>query len=317
MNTASATRIFSSHWLTAFAITAGILFASHATAAPRTLETAYGEVAVDGQPERVVTLYEGALDTALTAGITPLGTIATRGGTGVAAYLQDKAKDVAIVGTSRELNLEAVVAQQPDLILASPQLSKEQYELLSGLAPVIVPPMAGWKTDNWKQEARLFAKALDREASIEQAIEAVEGRTEQLAESMHSRYAENDRSAYLVRWMPQGALVMSSQLFTTGLLSAAGFEVEDGGLVNGERPHSDLLSLENLSRVDGDWMFLATLNEEGRATLDAARKSSAFSRLDVVQRDRVIPVDGQLWTSASGPLAAQAVLDGIESVIQQ
>jgi iron complex transport system substrate-binding protein len=30
----------------------------------------------------------------------------------------------------------------------------------------------------------------------------------------------------------------------------------------------------------------------------------------------VVPVDGQLWTSASGPMAAQAVLDDIAAAIE-
>ena len=74
--------------------------------------------------------------------------------------------------------------------------------------------------------------------------------------------------------------------------------------------HSDVLSLENLSQVDGDWLFLATLNEDGQAAVDAAKQSSAFTRLNVVQQEHVVPVDGQLWTSANGPLAAQAILAG-------
>ena len=37
------------------------------TAYARTLDTAYGDVEVGDSPERVVTLYEGALDAALAA----------------------------------------------------------------------------------------------------------------------------------------------------------------------------------------------------------------------------------------------------------
>ena len=79
--------------------------------------------------------------------------------------------------------------------------------------------------------------------------------------------------------------------------------------------HSDPLSLENLSRLEGDWLFLATLNEEGDQALAAAKQSAAFARLPVVDKGPVIPVDGQLWTSANGPLAAQAILDDIESAL--
>lgn len=280
-------------------------------AAARTLDTAYGEVTIDGQPERVVTLYEGALDSALTAGVMPLGAVVTRGGDGVASYLQERVGDIAIVGTSREINIEAVLAQRPDVILAAPRLPETQYRLLSQIAPTVVPDVEPFKPDSWKQEARAYARALGRSEPVEAAIAAVEARAVALSENPATQ-----ASVSLVRWMPQGALVMSPAIFSSSLLTASGFTVSDGDIVKPGRPHSDPLSLESLSRIDNDWLFLATLNAEGDEALAAAKSSPAFARLDVVQRGQVAAVNGQLWTSASGPLAAQAVLDDIAAAIQ-
>lgn len=287
---------------------------SSSAAMARSLDTAFGEVEVNDDPQRVVTLYEGALDASLTAGITPLGAIATRGGQQVANYLRDQVPDIQMVGLAGETNLEAVVALSPDLILASPRLPEAQYALLSQVAPTVVPPSSGFSPDAWRDEAQLFGEALGREQQINEALEAVDQRAEELKARID---AEGEApSTHLVRWMPQGPLVMSTKLFSTGMLSAAGFVVEDSGLVADQRPHSDPLSLEALPEIDGDWLFLATLNEDGLEALETASQSEAFRRLDVVQRDRVVAVDGQLWTSASGPLAAQAVLDDIEKAVE-
>ncbi|WP_110686110.1 ABC transporter substrate-binding protein [Salinicola aestuarinus] len=283
----------------------------------RTLETAYGDVEIEGQPERVVTLYEGALDASLTAGVTPLGAVATRGGDGVADYLGDAADGISIVGTARETNMEAVIAQRPDLILASSWLPREQYELLSRIAPTIVPPSEGFSPEAWKTEARLFGDALDRRSAIDDALKTIENRSQSLAQRQHDGDTGAAPVATVARWMPQGPRVMSSKIFSSGLLAAAGFQVDDGGVVKAGRPHSDPLSLENLSRIDSDWLFLATLNADGEAALDAARQTPAFERLDVVQNDHVVPVDGQLWSSASGPIAAEHVLDDIEAVLDR
>ncbi|NIC07063.1 ABC transporter substrate-binding protein [Billgrantia bachuensis] len=276
--------------------------------------TAYGEIEVPDAPERVVTLHEGALDTALAIGIAPLGAVTTRGGDGVARYIEAHLGDdrPAIVGVVREINLEAVLALEPDLILAPPRLPEAQYRLLSRMAPTVVPLTQGFDPDAWRSETRLFAQALGREAEGEAALEEVDARAAELAERIAAAEAS---SAVLVRWMPQGPMVMSDQLFSTGLLHAAGLAIHDAGLVQEGKPHSDTLSLENLSRVDADWLFLATLNEEGDEALEAAKASPAFSRLDVVDRDRVVPVDGQLWTSATGPLAAQAILDELDAAL--
>lgn len=280
--------------------------------AERSVETAYGAVTVPEAPQRVVTLHEGALDVAVATGVKPLGAVTTRGGDNVARYLAPHFDDIAIVGVVREINLEAVLALEPDLILAPPQLAEAQYRLLSRMAPTVVPRNEGLDPEAWRSETRLFAQALGREAEGEAALDDVDARTAELAE----RLAADERpSAVLVRWMPQGPMVMSEALFTAGLLRAAGVAIHDAGLVREGVPHSDPLSLENLSRVDADWLFLATLNEEGQEALEAAKASPAFARLDVVARDRVVPVDGQLWTSATGPLAAQAILDQLDAAL--
>ena len=97
----------------------------------RTLSTKFGDVTLSGDPQRVVVLEDEALDTALALGLKPVATLATRGGSGVPAYLQERVGDIKIVGSIREPNLEAVFAVKPDLIIASSNLDKSLYEKLS------------------------------------------------------------------------------------------------------------------------------------------------------------------------------------------
>ncbi|PSJ44070.1 ABC transporter substrate-binding protein [Zobellella endophytica] len=292
-----------------------LLWQQQALAEVRTLDTKYGAVAIDGEVERVVTLYEGALDTAHAVGLAPLGAIITRGGEGVASYMQQRVGDIAIVGGPRETNLEAVIALQPDLILAASTLTEEQYRLLSAVAPTLVPDVEMYQPDSWKREARFFARALNREAELEQVIARVDERATSLKARFDALQPAEARKTSLARWMPQGPLLMSPGLFSASLLQVVGFEVRDAGIIKPGRPHSSPLSQENLALIDGDWLFLATLNSDGREALAAAEQSPAFSRLQVVRQQHVVPVDGQLWTSASGPLAADAILDDIEAVL--
>ncbi|WP_432698204.1 ABC transporter substrate-binding protein [Marinobacterium sp. YM272] len=294
-----------------------LLAAQGAQADGRTLETRFGSVSVDADVQRVVTLYEGALDAAVAVGIKPVGAITTRGGDGVASYIQSQLSDTRIVGTARETNLESVIALQPDLILTSSRLSKEQYQLLSAVAPTLVPDFNMFEQDAWKKESLFFARALDREEQMKQVLGQIDQRTAQVKTRFDQALPDSGRQATLARWMPQGALLMSDKLFAGSLLTAAGFEMQDAGIIQAGRPHSSPLSQEKLSLIDGDWLFLATLNEDGEQALEAARQSPAFLRLDVVQNDHVIPVDGQLFSSASGPLAAGAILDRLEQAIEQ
>ena len=59
----------------------------------------------------------------------------------------------------------------------------------------------------------------------------------------------------------------------------------------------------------------SSINLKSDRLLDSAKQSPAFNRLNVVQNERVVPVNGQLWSSANGPLAAQAILDDIENAL--
>ena len=281
----------------------------------RTVETAYGPVSIEGTPARVVTLYEGALDAAIATGIKPVGAIITRGGTDVAEYIQSQANGVDIVGTPGETNIEAVIALKPDLILASAQLSKEQYNLLSQIAPTIVPDFPAFTPDTWKQETRLFAEALGRASVGKKVISGVEDRIAEVSKLVDTKLGPDQRKTALIRWMPQGPLVMSEGLFSASLLNATGFNVSSGGSVKDGRPHSHPLSQENLGLIDHQWIFLATLNADGNEALQAARKSPAFQRLKANRSGQIATVNGQLWTSASGPLAATEILNDIANTI--
>lgn len=294
------------------AMTIGLATASAGT---RTVETAFGPVSISGQPERVVTLYEGALDAAVATGVSPQGAVITRGGTTVAGYIQPRVEGIRIVGAPGETNIEAVLALRPDLILAAPYTSEEQFRILSRIAPTVVPDVPAFQPDSWIRETQLYGEALGREAEAEAAIAKVQARMDEVQGLLAQGLAQQGSDAALVRWMPQGAMLMSRHLFSANVIRAAGFDLQDGGVVAEGRPHSRPLSHENLELIDRSWVFLATLNSDGEEALLSARRAPAFGRLQAVRSDRVVHVDGQLWTSASGPLAALAILDQIQQTL--
>jgi len=294
--------------LLAFSGLVALLPLGTALAESRALDTAYGEIKLEGTPQRVITLGENALDVALSVGVKPVGSVATRGGSDVSDYLKDKAGAIKIVGTARETNLESVFALQPDLILASPELTKDQYQKLSLIAPTVVPK--GSSFEDWRNNVEFYGEALAKPAEAKAAIAAVDTRIESLKGKI-----EPGQVASVVRWSPQGPGVMSQHLFVGQLLSQLGFKGTAMAAALTKKPHSDALSLENLSRIDGDWLFLATLNADGDKALEQARQQPAFARLKAVSSGHVQSVDGQIWSSGSGPLAANVILDDVEKAI--
>lgn len=282
-----------------------------------TVDTKYGPVTVKDDVKTVVTLHEGALDVMSAIDVPVAGSVATRGSETVSDYLAERQPNIHIVGTSRETNLEAVIKEQPDVILASNALSKEQYLILSKIAPTIVPEWGFDVPNAWRKEAALFAKATGKTAEVEQAIEAVDARAAEIKQQVEQQIPADQRQVYIARWMPQGPMVMSKDLFAGSVLAQTGFAPQDGGLLKEGRPHSNILSLENIGVIDHDWLIMATLNQDGEEAFNAAKQSSAFSRLNVVQNNHVKTVDGQVWSSTNGPLAAQVVLDDIEQLLEK
>lgn len=298
------------------AVTAMALFANNVFA-DVTVDTKYGPVTVKDNIKTVVTLHEGALDVMSAINFPVAGSVATRGSESISEYLADRQPNIHIVSSARETNLEAVIKEQPDVILASNALSKEQYMILSKIAPTIVPEWGTTVQGAWRNEARLFGKVVGHSDDVEQVLKAVDERAAKLKQRVEQQIPADQRQVYVARWMPQGPMVMSKDLFAGSLLALTGFEPQDGGLLKEGRPHSSILSLENIGVIDQDWLFMATLNKDGAEAYQAAKQSAAFARLNVVQKDHVQTVDGQVWSSTSGPLAAQVVLDDIEQLLEK
>jgi iron-siderophore transport system substrate-binding protein len=273
-----------------------------------TVATAFGEVTVPAEPQRVVTLAESALDVALGVGVTPVGTTASRGGDSAPAYLGDQATGIPIVGTVREANLEAVLETEPDVILAAGGLPQEQYDALSAIAPTVVPEAAA--AGAWEEPLHLYAQALGADDELAERLDAVTARAEALAEE-----GALAGTAVVVRWSATGPLIMNAGNMPGQLLQAAGAEPVQAAVDLGDAPHSDPLSLENLGAVEADRVFLAAFGAEGASALEAAKGEAAFSRLRAVQSGAATDVDGGVWSSSSGPIAAEQVVDDIEAAV--
>lgn len=264
----------------------------------RSIDTAFGAVEVPAEAKRVVALNDTSLDTALSLGITPVGTSSSRGGTTAPAYL--KADAVPLVATVKEPNIEAVLKAAPDVILASSGIEKSQYEKLSAVAPTIVP-----KAGDWRSVLAVYGDALGRKDDLTAKLDALDKRAAKAGEGRSG-------SAVVMRWMPNGPIVMNTTNMPGDLLKKAGagtMPIADG---LGAQPHSDPLSLENLNKADADRVFVATLNADGEKALETARKQEAFTRLKAVGTNQLTGVDGQVWSSSSGPIAAEKVVEDIE-----
>lgn len=280
----------------------------------RTITDASGaQIVVPVAPQRVVTLTEHDLDSALALGITPVGSVNGRGQTGLPAYLGDQIAGIESVGSLAEPSLEKLAALKPDLILAGNLIPQIEALLpdLQQIAPVVKTYSAG---DDWKVAFAGSAAAVNRTAAAETFLADYTTRAAAIRAILP---ADTPAEASIVRWMPEGPVVMAPITFSSLVLADLGLArpAAHAELVGSHGAHSEPLSLEQLAVIDSDWLFIGALNAEGGAALETAQSNPLFQQLTVVKQGHVAVVDGAVWTSIGGPLAALTVLDDVEAAL--
>ncbi|WP_447919689.1 ABC transporter substrate-binding protein [Achromobacter aegrifaciens] len=144
--------------------------AAQADGFPITIDSALGRAVIAAPPKRVVTLGLGADDLALSLGVVPVGVSrADWGGDAdrywpwVRAAIEARGAPLPqAIAMFPELDVEAIVALRPDVVLAPfSGISAEAYAQLSRLVPVVAYPEQPFLTP-MDQQIDLIASALGR-----------------------------------------------------------------------------------------------------------------------------------------------------------
>lgn len=150
---------------------------------PLVIPHAYGETVIESKPERIAAIGWENQDTPLALGIVPVGISAANYGFVTENRLHPWTSD-AITASGQEtpvvfddidgLDYEAINDVQPDVILASYSgVTKEEYEMLSQIAPVISYPTAPWQT-YWREQTIMNAAGMGMKKEGESKVAEVE-----------------------------------------------------------------------------------------------------------------------------------------------
>jgi len=267
-------------------------------------------VCLPEHPERVISLTDGDTDALIALDIEPVGVSNGRGAQTPPRYLLDYlAEDYVSVGGFFQPNLEILLELEPDIILfsygdfAEPSL----LEQLNAIAPVFIP-VSGEGT--WQDLFTSVGEAMNMEADVDAFFTEYENRLAEIGATV-----EADTQFVIARWAAEGPQVMAPYIFAPAILQELGMvmpeEIPD---LEVGHAHSSPLSLETLQILDADWLFVGTLQAEGDAAeaLEVVFDNPLFQQLEVAKNEQVVVVDGSVWTSSGGPLAANLVLDVVE-----
>lgn len=271
-----------------------------ASAATRSVEHARGTTQVPAEPQRVVTLEPLELDTAVAAGITPVGAAVASNVSGIPAYLG--VENVEAVGTVPEPDLEAIAALAPDLILGTEARHSKLYEQLSAIAPTV---FIETQADPWRDNAELIGRALGREDDVAAQMAAVDERCAQIGD----QHDVAGQTAQVIRPRDETTLSLYGPVsFAGSLLECVGFTTPEHDWADGLQAD---ISPENILDARADAVFVTAADPADPAAIPAAilQNTDAFPE--------VTPVDTSTWVAGVGPRGAQSVLDDIQRYLDE
>ncbi|MEV4707054.1 ABC transporter substrate-binding protein [Actinoplanes sp. NPDC049316] len=267
---------------------------SAAGAFPVSIEHKFGSTTIEKRPERVVTVGWNDQDPVLALGVVPVSTREWFTEYPAYPWVQAALGGKQLSTFSAELNFEAIIKQQPDLILAIYEtITKETYEKLSQIAPTVIQSSAyADEQTPWDVQTRTVGKALGKDAEAEALVAKVNARIDE-AKRANPQFAGK---TLVVDFGPEKGQhwLIPAKDPRRALFDALGFAAQS---------ESEDVSEERLDLLDRDVLFV-----NGATKKDMAA-SPAFSRLKVVKEDRV------LYTSFSTPLGGALAYSGPNALL--
>lgn len=275
-----------------------------------TIKHAMGETIVNGTPKKVVVLTNEGAEALLAVGVTPVGTTKPRAGDEWYPHIAKELKNTEVVGTERDINLEAVMKLKPDLIIGNKMRHEKIYDQLKEIASTVY---AETLRGDWKENFTLYTKAVNKEKEGQKALDdykkRIEGMKEKLGDNLNSKVS-------IIRFVPGDVRIYQKNSFSGVVLNDIGFkrpplQDKDDFAIKG-------ITKEQIPNMDGDYLFYFTSdkdadkNNEGNSLAKEWIEDPLFKQLQASKNNKVFQVDEVIWNTAGGIKAANLMLDDIE-----
>jgi len=255
-------------------------------------------------PIRVVTLFQGATDSAVALGVTPVGVVDSWAQQPTYDYLRHALKGVAHVGLETQPNIEAILALKPDLIIGAKSRHEKIYNELSQIAPTVL-------TDNvydFKATLELTAKALGKVDKGKQVWAAFQKRIKNFRSGIKKHAGKWPQTASILNFRSDYVRLYLQQSFPGRVLKEIGFNFP---LPNKTGWGVKLKSKEALPRVNADVFFIILQSDEPvvRQNYRAWRSHPLWKLLNAPKHKQVFEVNRVDWLLSGGILGANLMLD--------
>jgi len=292
---------------TLLAATAALAVSAAALGAASAVEISHamGVTDVPDHPQRIVVLTNEGTEALLAVGITPVGAVRSWLGDPWYNHIADRMADVTVVGAESAVNLEAIAALEPDLIIGNKTRQEKIYDQLSAIAPTV---MAERLRGDWKINMELYTQAAGKGAEGKAALEAFTAREKALSDALGDKKNEE---ISLVRFMSGLTRIYFNDTFPGLILKEVGFKRP---AVQDKPEFADDVTKERIPEMEGDRLFYFVYETgDGAADKQASEwlDEPLWQNLEVVKAGKSYPVDDAIWNTAGGYIAANLLLDDI------
>lgn len=208
--------------------------------------------------------------------------------------------DIADLGTLKEVDMEALMASEPDIIFIGGRLSA-QYDALSKIAPVVYTAVDNSKglIQSIKDNAQMIASIFGKEALALEQTEAFDARIDVL------KKAAAGKSAII-------GMVTSSNFNTLGNGSRCSLIGNEIGFTNladdVDTTHGNESSFELLVDKNPDYIFVldrdSAINAEGAKLAQEVMNNELVQQTAAYQNDHIVYLTPTVWYLAEGGISA-------------
>ncbi|BAD65501.1 Fe3+-siderophore ABC transporter substrate-binding protein [Shouchella clausii KSM-K16] len=285
------------------------------SAFPRTLEDANGDFTLDKAPQKVAIAHWGFVDSFLlfdtpsAAVVLPFSAEQSVLKTDVYEPYVETFDELEVVGENQQVNLEALLAYEPDLIIAGNQVN-EDIDQLQQIAPVFVvdeEEVNVW--GDWPALVSLFGDILGQEDVAESFIRSFEQKVEEGREKVANIEGEVAflQAREATAWL-QGTNYLPLYYDQLGLSVPDASIMEEGAEI----------SLEGISELNPDHLFIGYFqgdSDSSSSIIHEWEETNVWNSLQAVEKGQVYEMNGEL-ALGYGPIGQSYGLDQVVQALE-
>lgn len=283
-----------------------------------TVEHAMGSTTIKGTPKKVVILTNEGTEALLALGVKPVGAVQSWLGDPWYEHIKSEMEGVEVVGVESEVNVEKIASLKPDLIIGNKLRQEKVYDQLSAIAPTVFSETL---RGDWKDNFKLYAKALNLEAKGTEVLSAYDKHVEDLKTELGDKV---NQEVSVVRFMAGKSRIYYTDSFSGVLFDQLGFKraAQQEALFTPDNKLGLLaveVGKEVIPQMDGDLLFYFTYAPPGdQAALDTAKEwtnDPLWKNLNAVKSGHVYEVSDATWNTSGGVLSANIMLDDLKNLL--